>query len=162
MTNHLIWAAGLLGDLLLLTVLFMRKRATRFPWFTLFIVFYLLRSVGLAAALHFSGRPVHLFATMILDLMDILLQCAVAVCGLFAWLLYEDDGAERALLRATSGMVLLAIAVFSIVLPWLRPDISFRDASPRVAQFRLPASARGERRLSRSRAWYFLPAPKHV
>ena len=72
MTNHLIWAAGLLGDLLLLTVLFMRRRATRFPWFMLFIVFYLLRSVGLAAALHFSGRPVHLFATMILDLMDIL------------------------------------------------------------------------------------------
>jgi len=47
---------------------------------------------------------------------------AVAIiCGLFAWLLYEDDGAERALLRATAGMVMLAIAVFAIILPWLRP-----------------------------------------
>jgi 4-amino-4-deoxy-L-arabinose transferase-like glycosyltransferase len=47
---------------------------------------------------------------------------AVAIiCGLFAWLLYEDDGAERALLRATAGMVMLAIGVFAIVLPWLRP-----------------------------------------
>jgi hypothetical protein len=43
------------------------------------------------------------------------------VCGLFAWLLYEDDGAERALLRATAGMVMLAIGVFAIILPWLRP-----------------------------------------
>ena len=47
---------------------------------------------------------------------------AVAIiCGLFAWLLYEDDGAERALLRATAGMVMLAIGVFSIIMPWLRP-----------------------------------------
>jgi hypothetical protein len=40
---------------------------------------------------------------------------------LFAWLLYEDDGAERAVLRATAGMMMLAIAVFSIIMPWLRP-----------------------------------------
>ena len=33
------------------------------------------------------------------------------VCGLFAWLLYEDDGAERSLLRVTAGMVMLAIGV---------------------------------------------------
>jgi 4-amino-4-deoxy-L-arabinose transferase-like glycosyltransferase len=47
---------------------------------------------------------------------------AVAIiCGLFAWRLYEDDGAERSLLRATAGMVLLAIGVFSIIIPWLRP-----------------------------------------
>src|SRR5579862_9327149 len=43
------------------------------------------------------------------------------ICGLFAWLLYEDDGAERALLRATAGMLMLAIGVFSIIMPWLRP-----------------------------------------
>src|SRR5579863_6509243 len=42
---------------------------------------------------------------------------AVAIiCGLFAWLLYEADGAERSLLRATAGMVMLAIGVFSIIL----------------------------------------------
>ena len=77
MTNQLIWAAGLLGHLLLLIVLIMRRRIARFPWFTLLIVFYLIRSVGLAASVRFSGHPAHLFATMIVDLTDILLQCAV-------------------------------------------------------------------------------------
>jgi hypothetical protein len=79
MINHLIWAAGLLGHLLLLAVLFTRKRAGRFPWFTLLIIFYLVRSVGLAAALRVSGHPAPLFASMIIDGMDILLQCAVLI-----------------------------------------------------------------------------------
>ena len=77
MTNHLIWAAGLFGHVLLLGVLFTRRRVARFPWFTLLIVFYLLRSVGLAATLHFSGHPAHRFALLILDITDVLLQCAV-------------------------------------------------------------------------------------
>jgi hypothetical protein len=77
MTNHLIWAAGLLGHLLLLAVLFMRKRVARFPWFTLLIIFYVVRSVGLVAALRVSGHPAPLFASMIIDLTDVLLQCAV-------------------------------------------------------------------------------------
>src|SRR5579863_1626929 len=47
---------------------------------------------------------------------------AVAIVfGLFAWQLYDDDGAERSLLRATAGMVMLAIGVFSIILPSLTP-----------------------------------------
>jgi hypothetical protein len=77
MTNHLIWAAGLFGHVLLLGVLFTRRRVARFPWFTLLIVFYFLRSVGLAATLHFSGHPAHRFAILILDITDVLLQCAV-------------------------------------------------------------------------------------
>ncbi len=77
MTNHLIWAAGLLGHILLLGVLFTRKRVARYPWFTLLIVFYCLRSIGLAATLHFSGHPAHRFAILILDITDVLLQCAV-------------------------------------------------------------------------------------
>ena len=77
MTNHLIWAAGLFGHVLLLCVLFTRRRVARFPWFTLLIVFYFLRSVGLAATLHFSGHPAHRFALLILDITDLLLQCAV-------------------------------------------------------------------------------------
>src|SRR3984957_3286879 len=43
------------------------------------------------------------------------------VCGLFAWLLYQPDGAELSMLRVTIGTVLMAIGVFSITLPWLRP-----------------------------------------
>jgi 4-amino-4-deoxy-L-arabinose transferase-like glycosyltransferase len=43
------------------------------------------------------------------------------VCGLFAWLLYQPDGAELSIVRVTIGGVLLSIGVFSITLPWLRP-----------------------------------------
>ncbi len=43
------------------------------------------------------------------------------VCGLFAWVLYEPDGAELSMLRATGSGILLAIGVFSITLPWLKP-----------------------------------------
>jgi 4-amino-4-deoxy-L-arabinose transferase-like glycosyltransferase len=46
---------------------------------------------------------------------------AAIICGLFAWLLYEADGAEQSLMRAVIGVLLLAIGVFSITLPWLRP-----------------------------------------
>src|SRR6202167_1949166 len=110
MTNHLIWAAGLLGHLLLLTVLFMRKRATRFPWFTLFIVFYLLRSLGLAVTQHFSGRPVHLFATMALDLTDILLQCAVL--AEVTWIALRPLGGVR---RFTMPLLLVASGVLMVI-----------------------------------------------
>jgi 4-amino-4-deoxy-L-arabinose transferase-like glycosyltransferase len=47
---------------------------------------------------------------------------AVAIaCGLLAWQLYEDDGAERALTRATAGWVLVAIAIYGVVVPALGP-----------------------------------------
>jgi hypothetical protein len=77
MVNHLIWAAGLVAHLMLLAVLFSRRRFLQFPWFTLLIAFYLLRSLGLAATLRLSGQPAHQFATTILDVTDVLLQCAV-------------------------------------------------------------------------------------
>jgi hypothetical protein len=77
MINHLVWAAGLLEHLLLLAVLFRRKRVARFPWFTLLIIVYVVRSVGLAAALRISGHPAPMFASMIIDLTEVLLQCAV-------------------------------------------------------------------------------------
>ena len=46
---------------------------------------------------------------------------ASIVCGLFAWRLYEVDGAERSLLRATAGAIFAAIGLYGIVLPSLAP-----------------------------------------
>jgi hypothetical protein len=108
MTNHLIWAAGLLGHVLLLGVLFARKR--RFPWFTLLIVFYFLRSVGLAATLHFSGHPAHRFAILIIDLTDVLLQCAVLVE--LTWMALRPLGGIR---RFTLPGLLLGSAVLIVM-----------------------------------------------
>ena len=46
---------------------------------------------------------------------------AAIVCGFLAWQLYDDDGAERALMRATAAMVLISIGVYSMILPTLGP-----------------------------------------
>jgi 4-amino-4-deoxy-L-arabinose transferase-like glycosyltransferase len=49
------------------------------------------------------------------------LLAAAIVCGLYAWRLYDDDGAERSFLRAVATAILLAIGVCGIILPSLRP-----------------------------------------
>ncbi len=110
MTNHLIWAAGLLGHVLLLGVLFTRKRVARYPWFTLLIVFYFLRSIGLAATLHFSGHPAHRFAILILDITDVLLQCAVL--AELAWIALQPLGGIR---RFTLPLLLLGSGVLIVM-----------------------------------------------
>jgi hypothetical protein len=110
MTNNLIWAAGLLGHVLLLVVLFTRHRVARFPWFTLLIFFYLLRSVGLAATLHFSGHPAHRFAILILDSTDVLLQCAVL--AELAWIALRPLGGIR---RFTLPLLLVGSAVLIVM-----------------------------------------------
>jgi len=43
------------------------------------------------------------------------------VCGLFAWQLYDDDGAERAFMRAAEASVLMAFGMYAVVLPSLTP-----------------------------------------
>jgi 4-amino-4-deoxy-L-arabinose transferase-like glycosyltransferase len=43
------------------------------------------------------------------------------ICGLFAWQLYEVDGAERAFMRATAAVVLIAVGVYAVVVPSLGP-----------------------------------------
>lgn len=110
MTNHVIWAAGLIGHLILLAILFARGRVARFPWFTLLILFYFLRSIGLAALLRFTGHPAPVFATTILDLTDVLLQCAVLTE--LAWVALRKLGGVR---RFSLPLLLLASSVLVVM-----------------------------------------------
>jgi hypothetical protein len=110
MINHLIWAAGLLGHLVLLGVLFKRKRVARFPWFTLLIIFYVVRSVGLVAALRLSGHPAPEFPSMIIDLTDVLLQCAVL--AELSWNSLQPLGGLR---RFTVPLLLLASGILIVM-----------------------------------------------
>jgi len=110
MINHLIWAAGLIEHLILLAVLFKRRRVARFPWFTLLIIFYVVRSVGLVAALRFSGHPAPQFPSMIIDLTDVLLQCAVL--AELSWNSLEPLGGIR---RFTVPLLLLASGVLIVM-----------------------------------------------
>src|ERR1700744_6515064 len=123
MNNHLIWAAGLLAHLLLLIVLFARRRVIRFPWFTLLIAFYLLRSLALAATLRFSGHPAHQFATTILDLTDVALQCAVLAEVI--WIALKPLGGVR---RYTLPALLLASGIVMVVRLTPKRTLSLRSA----------------------------------
>jgi hypothetical protein len=109
MTNHIIWVAGLLGHIVLLFVLFSRRRAAVFPWFTLLIGFYLLRSIGLAATSHFTGHPVHRLATQVIDLTDMCLQAAVLAELMWAALRPLNAGRQAmlSLLIMASGMLIV-------------------------------------------------------
>jgi 4-amino-4-deoxy-L-arabinose transferase-like glycosyltransferase len=46
---------------------------------------------------------------------------ASIVCGLFAWQLYEDDGAERTFLRAAAASILVAMGLYAVIVPSLTP-----------------------------------------
>ena len=110
MTNHIIWAAGLLGHFLLLGVLLARKRTDRFRWFTLLIVYYLLRSMGQAAVLGFSGHAVHGLASILIDATDVLLQ--LAVLAELIWIALRPLNGLRQL---TLPLLLLASGVLIVM-----------------------------------------------
>jgi hypothetical protein len=110
MINHLIWAAGLVEHLILLAVLFKRRRVARFPWFTLLVIFYVVRSVGLVAVLRLSGHPAPQFPSMILDLTDVLLQCAV-----LAELSWNSLGPLGGIRRITVPLLLLASGILIVM-----------------------------------------------
>jgi 4-amino-4-deoxy-L-arabinose transferase-like glycosyltransferase len=46
---------------------------------------------------------------------------AAAILGLFAWWLYDDNRAERSLLNAAAASFFLALGIYGVLLPTLRP-----------------------------------------
>ena len=48
-------------------------------------------------------------------------RSAPLVMGFLAWRLYEVDGAEHSLLRAVAAAILIAIAIFGLIVPSLAP-----------------------------------------
>jgi hypothetical protein len=98
MIDHVIWAIGNLGDLLILSVLFTRRRYPRLPWFTLLVAFHLLSAVGGKIASHISGHEVSGPAAIIIACMDLALQGAVL--AELTWIaLLPVAGLRRVILR---------------------------------------------------------------
>jgi 4-amino-4-deoxy-L-arabinose transferase-like glycosyltransferase len=92
-----------------------QRSLSRKPWLVLGTFWWfagpLLAGITGIIALAVIGRQFGLLAWPLIG--------AAAVMGLLAWRLYEVDGAEHALLRATTAALLTAIAIFSVVLPSL-------------------------------------------
>ena len=76
-------------------------------WF----VVALLAGIAAIAAPIMIGRQFGLLAWPLIG--------AAVVLGFLAWRFYESDGAEQSLLRAAAAAILIAIAMFSLILPSL-------------------------------------------
>jgi len=50
------------------------------------------------------------------------LFAAAVVCGFLAWRLYDEEGAERAVTRATAASALMAVGVYAVIIPALAPQ----------------------------------------
>lgn len=74
-TDNLLWAAGLVGHLLLLGVLLGKGRARQFPFFTALILNSVLRTLLLKALV--SNEEAYLLVYLVTNVMDCLLQLAV-------------------------------------------------------------------------------------
>jgi len=75
--NNLFWAAGVLGHIALLIVLFVRRRAVRFPFFTALIFSNVLRSLILYLVRLYGSDRAYLVAYLLCEGVDILLQVSV-------------------------------------------------------------------------------------
>jgi 4-amino-4-deoxy-L-arabinose transferase-like glycosyltransferase len=75
-----------------------------------FVVPIILSFVGVAGSVAINHK---------LGLAAWPLFAAAIVCGLFAWRLYGDDGAERSFMRAMGAAILVSIGIYAVILPSL-------------------------------------------
>jgi hypothetical protein len=89
--NTLLWAVGLILQSALFIRLFVRRIAGRFPFFTIFIGFYLLRSALLFLIFGYIADSAYASLYNLLLVFDIVVQSCVAI-EILATLIREQGG----------------------------------------------------------------------
>ena len=85
---------------------------------------------------------------------------AAVIFGLFAWWLYEVDGAERALLRSIAASVLVGITVYAVTFPAMPSLFPSELVAEAMHDDRLQDPAcRRHRAFTRNRVWCSCSAP---
>src|ERR1700758_3457061 len=77
-----------------------------------FVIPALASVVAVVGAVTLTRQPVFLAWPFV---------AAALIFGLFAWWLYDDNRAERSLLTAVASAMFLAVAIYGVVLPALKP-----------------------------------------
>jgi hypothetical protein len=75
--DFLLWAASFLGQATLLFVLWFRRRASAFPFFTTYITANIARTIVLYLVLHFGSKASYFYTFWSLSVVDTVLQLCV-------------------------------------------------------------------------------------
>jgi hypothetical protein len=111
-STRVIWGGGLSVHLILLAVLLRQGRAQRFPFFTLLIVFYILRSLFLFAFYQHMSRLHYTWTFWSFALADLLLQ-AIVLSELLRGAYQKAGVSQRGrALGGLTGIVLAGILVY--------------------------------------------------
>lgn len=119
--DNLLWAAGFLGNGLLLTVLLIRRRARHFPCFAAFIAGSLLRTAILfGLARHYVAHTYFIAYWSLAILVDVVLQVAVVyeTAGhVFRPLGHWAPDARRGMSLIIAGSLLVASLLTALAVP---------------------------------------------
>jgi len=111
------WVASLLGHLTLLAVLWLRKRAAKFPLFTSLITMYVGRTVILFFIYRFSSKDAYFYTYWSLAIVDVALQ--LAVFYEIAFHVFRPAGSWAQDLRWSFVWLLSLSAIVGMGLTWL-------------------------------------------
>lgn len=122
------WVASFLGHLVLLAVLWLRKRASEFPLFTSLIAMNVVRTIFLFFTLRYASKDAYFYAYWSLAFLDILLQLAVVYE--IASSVFRPTGTWAQDLRWSLVWLLSLSAVIALGLTWLAvpPTQNLRQA----------------------------------
>ena len=112
-----LWVAGLVGNVSLLAVLWLRKRATEFPFFTSLIAMYVGRTIILFFVYRYGSKDAYFYAYWSLAILDIELQLAVVYE--IASYVFRPTGSWAQDLRWSFVWLLSLSAVIGVALTWL-------------------------------------------
>ena len=132
--DRLLWALCLVGHCILLTVLFVRQRASVFPWFTALILTNILRTVVLYFTMRFGSSESYFYTYWTLAIVDVALQLGVAYE--LATHVFQPLGAWAPDVRRSFIMLASTSVLIAVGLTWL--------AAPPTRKLRLALVIRGE------------------
>jgi hypothetical protein len=110
----ILWVSGVALHILLLAVLFACGRIRRFPFFTLLIFFYVLRSLALYVTFNKISRPAYNGMRLDMALADVLLETLVLLS--LAWLGLKGAGYKPRL--AIPGVIVGLAVAASLPIYW--------------------------------------------
>ena len=111
------WVASLVGHLTLLSVLWLRKRATQFPLFTSLIAMDVVRTIVLFFIFRLGNKDLYFYAYWSLAIVDVVLQ--LGVFYEIASYVFRPTGSWAEDLRWSLAWLISLSAVIGVALTWL-------------------------------------------